>query len=176
MVVFNTDDNGRTFDFTVDKSDANEKASSKIDTKKYNTKAGAEYTTVAVIEIPKINLKNGFLNLGSRYNDVSYNVTVINGSTFPDQENSNLILAAHSGNCYICYFDKLYKLQNDDLAYISYNNKKYTYKLVKTYEVEKTGKVAIYKDSNKSGLVLITCTRNSDTKQSVYIFDLIDKQ
>ncbi|MBQ9071673.1 MAG: sortase [Bacilli bacterium] len=135
-----------------------------------------KYDFIGILEIPKINLKNGFLDIGSKYNNVDYNVTVINGSTFPDQENSNLILAAHSGNCYICYFDSLYQLSKGDIAYINYNNAKYSYELVKTYEVDKDGTVAIYKDSNKSSLVLITCTRNSNTKQTVYIFDLINKE
>ena len=141
-----------------------------------NQTEGIKYDYIGTLEIPKINLKNGFLDISSRYNNVDYNVTVINGSTFPDQDNSNLILAAHSGNCYICYFDSLYKLSNGDIAYINYNNVKYSYELVKSYEVEKDGTVAIYKDSNKSGLVLITCTRNSNTKQTVYIFDLINKE
>lgn len=135
-----------------------------------------KYDYIGTLEIPKINLKNGFLDISSRYNNVNYNVTVINGSTFPNQEKSNLILAAHSGNCYICYFDNLYKLSNGDVAYINYNNVEYTYQLVDIYEVEKTGTVAIYRDYSKSGLTLVTCTRNSNTKQTVYIFDLINKE
>lgn len=133
-----------------------------------------KYEFVGTLEIPKINLKGGFLDLDSRYNNVNYNITVINGSTFPDQENNNLILAAHSGICSVCYFDNLYKLGIDDVAYISYNNIKYEYKIVKIYDVEKTGKVAIYRNNNKSTLTLITCTRNSDTKQTVYILELVN--
>ena len=34
------------------------------------------------------------------------------------------------------------------------------------YEVEKTGTVAIYRDYSKKVLTLITCTRNSKTKQT----------
>lgn len=133
-----------------------------------------KYEFVGTLEIPKINLKGGFLDLSSRYNNVNYNITVINGSTFPDQENNNLILAAHSGICSVCYFDNLYKLEIDDVAYISYNNIKYEYKIVKIYDVKKTGKVAIYRNNKKSTLTLITCTRNSDTKQTVYIFELVN--
>lgn len=132
------------------------------------------YNYAGILEIPKINLKRGFFDLDSKYNKVSKSVTVINGSTFPDVENNNLILAAHSGNCSICYFDKLYKLSVGDLAYIKYKNIKYTYKIVNIYYVKKDGKVAIYRDNNKGTLTLITCTRNSDTKQTVYILELID--
>lgn len=134
-----------------------------------------KYDYIGLLEIPKINLKNGFLDISSSYNNVDYNVTVINGSTFPGQDKSNLILAAHSGNCYYCYFDNLYKLSKGDIAYINYNNNRYIYELVNIYDVEKTGTVAIYRDYNKSGLTLITCTRNSNTKQTVYVFDLINK-
>ena len=132
-----------------------------------------KYEFVGTLEIPKINLKGGFLDLGSRYNNVNYNITVINGSTFPNQENNNLILAAHSGICSVCYFDNLYKLVIGDIAYVSYNNIKYEYKIVKIYDVEKAGKVAIYRNNNKSTLTLITCTRNSNTKQTVYILELV---
>ena len=92
----------------------------------------------------------------------------------PDEENNNLILAAHSGSCSYCYFNKLYKLQKGDSAYISYNGKEYKYEIVKIYEVEKDGTVAIYRDYSKNTLTLITCTRNSDTKQTVYILELVN--
>ena len=133
---------------------------------------GSQYDYIGTLEIPKINLKRGFLDLNSRYNNVSYNITVIKGSTFPTEENNNLILAAHSGNCSICFFDKLFNLSIDDKAYINYGNIKYTYSLVNIYEVEKDGTVPIYRDYNKNVLTLITCTKYSDTKQTVFIFEL----
>lgn len=129
------------------------------------------YNYVGILEIPKINLRRGFYDLNSRYNSVDYNVTVINGSTFPGVANNNLILAAHSGDCTICYFEYLYKLNLNDVAYINYNNYKYEYKIVDIYEVEKDGTVPIYRDYSKNALTLITCTRNSDTKQTVYILE-----
>lgn len=136
------------------------------------TQIEMQYDYIGILEIPKINLKRGFVDLNSKYNNVNYNITLINGSTFPNEKNNNLILAAHSGICSVCFFDKLFNLSIGDTAYIHYNNNKYTYKLVNTYEVEKTGKVAIYRDYDKSVLTLITCTRNSKTKQTVFIFEL----
>ena len=129
------------------------------------------YQYVGTLEIPKINVKRGFLNLESQYNNVDYNVTVIKGSNFPDVEKGNLILAAHSGPCSYCYFDKLYKLSKGDIAYVTYGGNKYSYKIVDIYEVKKTGTVAIYRDYSKKVLTLITCTRNSKTKQTVYILE-----
>ena len=144
-----------------------------------NTKDDDKYSEddyIGIIEIPKINLKKGFLKIDSKYNSIKYNVQVIKGSTFPDTKNNNLILAAHSGNCHICYFDKLYKLNIGDITYIYYKDIKYTYELVFTYEIEKTGKAYIYRDINKNTLTLITCTNNSKTKQTIYILELINKE
>ena len=129
------------------------------------------YNYVGILEIPKINLKRGFLDIDSKYNNVNYNITVISGSTFPDEDNNNLILAAHSGNCSICFFDKLYKLSLGDVAYVTYKNEKHSYKIVDIYNVPKTGSVSIYRDYSKNVLTLITCTRNSNTEQTVYILE-----
>ena len=135
-----------------------------------------KYNYIGILEIPKINLKSGFLDINSRYNNVDYNITVIKGSTFPNEQNNNLILAAHSGACKICYFNKLYKLSLEDVAYVHYRNVKYYYKIVNIYEVEKDGTVPIYRDYDKNTLTLITCTRNSNTKQTVYILELYNKE
>ena len=134
------------------------------------------YNFIGILEIPKLYLRRGFLSLDSRYNNVDYNITVIKGSTFPDEENNNLILAAHSGPCSICFFNNLYKLSIGDSANIRYKNILYSYKIVNIYEVDKDGTVPIYRDYNKNVLTLITCTRNSNTKQTVYILELYSKQ
>ena len=140
---------------------------------KDENKISFEY--IGLIEIPKINLKKGFLNPDSSYNKVDYNVTVINTSLFPDVDLGNFILAAHSGNAYNSYFGKLYKLKKDDVAYIYYKGIKYEYKIVNIYEVPKTGEVNIYRNFNATTLTLITCTLNSNTKQTVYIAELYKK-
>ncbi len=139
-----------------------------------NTQNYSNY--LGVLEIPKINIKRGFYSVDSKYNNVDYNVTVIQNSTLPDEKNNNLILAAHSGDCSICYFHNLYKIANGDEAYIYYKGIKYIYKVTNIYEVEKTGRVAIYRDFNKNVLTLITCTRNSNTKQTVYILELVGEE
>ena len=127
---------------------------------------------IGSLEIPKINLKKGFTSMDSPYNSVNKNVEVVKKSSYPDIENGNFILAAHSGNSYLAYFRNLYQLTIGDKAYINYKNKKYTYKIVNIYEQEKTGKIAIYRDLDKNTLTLITCTKNSHTKQTIYILEL----
>ena len=97
---------------------------------------------------------------------------VVKGSTYPDVLNGNFILAAHSGSSYLAYFKNLYKLNIGDEAIVTYQNKKYTYKIVNIYEQEKTGKIAIYRDMNKTCLTLVTCTKDSKTKQTIYILEL----
>jgi LPXTG-site transpeptidase (sortase) family protein len=126
-----------------------------------------------VLEIPRISLKRGFYNLDSKYNNIEYNVTMVYGSTMPDVSNGNLILMAHSGTAYIAYFEYLYRLNINDLAYITYKGKKYKYKLVNTYNVPKTGSVEIIRNYDKTTLTLITCTNNDDSSQSIYIFELV---
>ena len=126
-----------------------------------------------ILEIPRIGLKRGFYNLDSKYNDIEYNVTMVRGSQMPDVDRGNLILMAHSGDAYISYFAYLYYLQIGNSAYITYNGNKYTYNLVNKYDVEKNGTVKIVRSYDKTTLTLITCTKNNDTLQTVYIFELV---
>lgn len=130
------------------------------------------YNYIGVLEIPKINIKRGFLNITDKNNNVNKNLQVIKGSDMPNIKNGNLIIAAHSGNSYISFFKNLYKLSNDDIAYVYFNNIKYTYKVAGKYDVEKTGKVVIHRDNKKNTLTLITCSQTDNTKQIIYILEL----
>lgn len=131
------------------------------------------YNYIGYLDIPKINLKRGFVSLNSKYNSISHNVMLIKGSSMPDVKNGNLILAAHRGNSSVSFFDKLYKLNLGDEANVTYNDKVYTYKLVNTYLEAKDGTIAIYRDENKTTLTLITCTRGDKKTQTVFIFELV---
>ena len=125
------------------------------------------------IEIDKINLMQGFLNKNSYYNHIDYHVQILKISDLPDVIGGNLILAAHSGSGYISYFHNLYKLGLGDIAKIYYKGKVYRYKIVKIYKEKKDGSVNIYRDSEKTTLTMITCTRNDKTTQTIYISELI---
>lgn len=126
---------------------------------------------IAVLEIPKIDLKKGIYSINSKNNNVDKNIMLLNESDMPDVINGNFILAGHSGTGYNAYFKDLKKLELGDFAYIYYKNNKYKYNLIDKYEVEKTGKALIIKDSDISALTLITCKDNED-KQLVFIFEL----
>ena len=127
---------------------------------------------IGYLTIPKINLHKGFLDMRSELNNVEQNVTVIEGSSYPDKEKGNLILAAHSGSGWKAFFNALYKLSTGDIAEVSYKGKKYTYKIVNIYKQEKIGKIAIYRNYNKTTLTLITCTNFDKATQTVYIAEL----
>lgn len=139
---------------------------------KQEEKKTSNYNYIGVLEIPKINIKRGFLNIKDKGNNVNKNLQVIKGSDMPNVKNGNLIIAAHSGNSYISYFKNLYKLSNDDVAYVYFNNIKYTYKVAGKYDAEKNGKVTIHRDNKKKTLTLITCSQTDKTKQIVYILEL----
>lgn len=127
---------------------------------------------IGYLTIPKINLKKGFLDMRSELNNVEQNVTVIEGSSYPDKDKGNLILAAHSGSGWKAFFNDLYKLSTGDVATISYKGKVYTYKIVNIYKQEKIGKVAIYRNYNKTTLTLITCTNFDKATQTIYVAEL----
>lgn len=128
---------------------------------------------LGVLEIPKIGLKRGFFDTNNYYNNIEYNVAVVKGSTMPDIPNGNLILMAHSGDAYISYFAYLFLLNVGDNAYITYQKKQYKFQIVNIYDVPKNGKVTINRNYNRTTLTLITCTKNNDQSQTVYIAELV---
>lgn len=139
-----------------------------------NTETPINYDKyLGVLEIPKIGLKRGFYNIDSKYNNIQYNVTMVNGSTLPDVVNGNLILMAHSGDAYISFFAYLYRLNIGDYAYVTYGGNKYKYQIVNIYEVEKNGVVRITRNYERTCLTMITCTKDNDNTQTVYIAELV---
>ena len=131
---------------------------------------------IAVLEIPDLEIKNGLVNKYSKYNDVKYNVMILDGSSMPDVKNSNLILAGHNGTSKVSYFNNLDKIKDNTLIYIYYNGIKYTYRYDNSYEVFKTGSAVIKRNRDVNTLTLITCKNNDDIKQVVYIAYLINKE
>ena len=127
---------------------------------------------IGYLSIPKINLTKGFLDKRSSENDVEKNILVVEGSSYPDIEKGNLILAGHSGTGWKAFFNDLYKLTTNDIAEITYKNKKYNYKITNIYTQPKVGKIAIYRNYDKTTLTLVTCTNNDSTTQTIYIAEL----
>lgn len=126
--------------------------------------------------IPKINFNRSFYKIDSVYNDVDKNIQVMKGSSLPDVDGGNLIIAGHSGNVWFSFFKNLYKLKKGNNAYVYYNDTKYTYKVVDIYNVKKNGKVTVKRDRTKRTMTLITCTKNSKTLQTVYILEQVGEE
>lgn len=124
---------------------------------------------IAVIEIPKINLKEGIYSKDSKLNNVDKNIKLLKESDMPDIEKGNMILAGHSGTGRTAFFNNLIELEKSDVVNIYYNNYKYSYKVINMYSINKTGKISLNISNSKSRLILITCDINDKTKQLVFI-------
>lgn len=130
---------------------------------------------VAILEIPKINLKRGLVSKTSKANNVNRNIYTLQESTFPDEkEKSHVMLASHSGSGYYSYFRKLNQLNLKDKVFLYYKDIKYVYEIVNRYEIEKTGTASL-KLTNDSDITLITCISGTN-KQVIFLGKLIEKE
>ena len=148
-----------------------------IQSEEENKKENINYTYeeyLGIIDIPIINLYRGFYNKNSSLNNVKFNLYVLPESNYPDIDKGNLMIAGHSGNYNNSYFANLYKLVEGDEITIHYNNSKYIYKISKIYYEEKDGTVRILRNSEKTTLTLITCTKDDKYHQTIYIAELIE--
>lgn len=124
---------------------------------------------LGILTIEKINLEQGFYDKDNPENNVDRNLTFLDPTNYPDEQNGNVILVAHSGSSSIAYFKHLYQLAVGDIAKIRYKGKTYTYKIDDIYTDIKDGDVTIFRDKSKSTLTMITCTKDDDTRQTIYI-------
>ena len=140
---------------------------------KKETTSNITYT--AVLEIPKINLKRGVVNNTKNFRSINYAISVDNSSKYPN-ENGNFILYSHSGNSSIAFFNKLYKVDKDDDIYVYYNGIKYHYKVVKKYDIEKTGKAKVISSKSDKYITLITCNQSRNGYQIVIEGKIMDEE
>ena len=124
------------------------------------------------LSIPKIGFQKGFYAKESALNNVKFNIKILEVSSYPDEDNGNVIIIGHSGNYSNSYFANLYQLSLGDVASVKYKNRKYNYKVVNIYTDSKDGTVTIYRDESKNTMTLITCTKDDETKQTIYILEL----
>jgi len=129
---------------------------------------------LGIIDIPKIGLYKGFYDKNSSLNNVKFNLYVLPESSYPDINKGNLLIAGHSGNYNNSYFSNLYQLTENDTIIIHYSGLKYIYKIVNIYNEEKTGRVRIFRNKEETILTLITCTKDDDYHQTVYIAELTE--
>lgn len=138
-------------------------------------KETVSYNYIAVLEIPKINLKRGLFPINDKNNNVDKNVEILQNSDMPNVTNGTLALAGHSGNSRIAYFYKLYKLKESDQVYIYYQNIKYIYQVSKIERQDKDGTISFTKTKDTTELILTTCDQQNKGKQIVVVAKLVDK-
>lgn len=121
------------------------------------------YRYNSLLEIPRVKLKRGILDINDDYNDVKYNIELV-------YENSNaIILASHNGNNYNSYFGRLNMLEYGDEIYYYKDNMVYKYVYSDSYKIRKNGYADIYYDKDKRAIILCTCIDDDDSGQMIYI-------
>lgn len=164
------DNENKALDVFYNEEYKNDDESLKADTK-LKSKSDGKLEYIAVLKIPKIKLEKGLVDKKSKYNSIDYGIQILKESDMPDVINGNVILAAHAGTASISVFNDLDKLDKEDIVEILYEKNIYKYKIVKIYDVPKSGEIKIDRNYNCSSLTLITC-RNNTNNQIVLIGEL----
>ena len=125
------------------------------------------------IKIEKLNMNKPLYKIESNKNNVEENITILNGSTYPDIEQSTLFIAAHSGEGRIAYFKDLDQLKENDDIKIEYQGKEYIYQVTDIYEQPKNGYIN-GRIEKKRQLILTTCCPKKDNCQ--LIINCIEKE
>lgn len=118
-----------------------------------------------VLEIPSINLINGFYDLSSRFNSVSNGLEVLKGSVFPGGDYSLVMFASHSGNSKVSYFKNLTSIRTGDKVYLYYKGNKYVYTIIGCDISRKNGFIRVKSTDFKNVMVLTTCLDGESLKQ-----------
>lgn len=118
------------------------------------------------IIINKIDINEKLYDINSPENTIEKHISILKESIYPDQDNSIMLIAAHSGIGKIAYFERLDELDINDEIIIIYKNKKYKYIVKDIYEEKKNGYININKEKNKQ-LVLTTCSPKKEKYQLI---------
>lgn len=142
--------------------DANKNATSRLDTKEYTTKNGAVYTTVAVIEIPKIDITYPVIYSNDTSEQTVEDLLKISVVKYwgPEaNEPGNFCIVGHNYHNKK-FFSKAATLENGDSIYITdTNNKTLEYKVYDNYVVEPEDlKCTSQLTNGATDITLITCT------------------
>lgn len=141
---------------------ANKNAGSKIDTKQYSTNKGAAYTTVAVIEIPKINITYPVIysnDTSAQTVEDLLKISVVKYWGPEANKPGNFCIVGHNYHNKR-FFSKASTLENGDIIYLTdTNNKTLEYKVYANYVVEPDDlKCTSQLTNGATELTLITCT------------------
>lgn len=121
---------------------------------------------IGYLTIPIINVNNKLYEVTSKHNNIEENVTILKKSMNLNDNNSLLILAAHSGTGKIAYFNNLNKLKIKDEINITYYNNNFIFEISTIEEQPKNGYININQD-NRSTLILTTCSPTNKERQLI---------
>lgn len=157
-------------------SSSDRKGDSSGDTSGRVKRLNIKYNYVGRLKIPRINLNKGFVKYGTSGNNVDQNIAIMKGSSYPDKEGSNFIIAGHNGSRWNAFFTNLDKLKKGDMAYVTYKGKQYRYKLVKRYKDKQYDGVTLYRHGTDKQLTLITCSRPDYRKYYLVLVFVITEE
>lgn len=142
--------------------EANEKATTRLDTKDYTTKNGAKYTTVAVVEIPKIDITYPVIYSDDTSDQTVEDLLKISVVKYWGPEANqpgNFCIVGHNYHNKR-FFSKAATLESGDSIYITdTNNETLEYKVYANYVVEPDDlKCTSQLTNGATDITLITCT------------------
>lgn len=137
-----------------------------IDKIKVNIRNQENNDQIGSIIINKLNINKPLYKINSNKNNIEENITILKESIPPKEDNSILIIAAHSGTGPIAFFNELNKLEINDEIIIKYDNKDYKYFVKDIWEEKKNGYININKEPQKQ-LILTTCSPTKDDYQLI---------
>lgn len=124
---------------------------------------------LAVLEIPKIELKTGVVMSSKNYSTMNRNVSIYPTSDMPNYKYGNIILFAHNGTSNVSYFKNINELEKNDLIYLYYDEVKYTYKVIDKYYVKENSKEPLMRKDDKSIITLMTCKKGNNKYRLIIV-------
>lgn len=120
------------------------------------------------LSIPKLSFSKEVYCIDSVFNDVSYNVKILDYSSI---DRRIFFFAAHSGNGDNCYFNDLIYLEKGDFVVVKIKNDEFCYVIEEIFLIDKDGTFE-FVDMDDS-LFLITCSLVYKNKQLIVRGSLI---
>ena len=129
----------------------------------------------AVIQIPSTNLIQGIVKSDYAGTTIHKNVSYLYYSDLPSVVGGNYVVAAHSGNSSVGFFKNNDRIVLGDTVYIYYGGYRYTYTVVKKFEVIQTDLSVVDREPGMTKITLTTCKKGSDTIRLIVVGKLDSK-
>lgn len=130
--------------------------------KYYNKEYEFSHSEKMVIELPTIKLKQVVNKANADFSNLNNSLVYYKNNNYEKK----IIIFGHSGMGYGTYFNKLDRLNINDIAYLYINNKKISYYVNDIFKVSKE-EIDVLKNEKKSILLLITCDKYDKNKRLI---------